>query len=130
NGECDVKAHPTTTIADALADALSAHARALVKRAAAAVDGPVDAVRRARVASRRLRETLGILDDAGVRMGAGRAERDARAITRAFGPVREIDVAIEELVRGARRHGWPADAVVRRRLDRERDRRRRRMLRA
>jgi len=124
-----VKGHATTAIADALETALSAHARALVKRGTAAIDGPVDAVRRARVASRRLRETLGVVGDAGVRMGAGRIARAARGVTRALGPVREIDVAIEELVRGAKRHGWPADAVVRRRLDRERDRRRRPMLR-
>jgi CHAD domain-containing protein len=125
-----VKIHATTTIAETLAQALKTHARTLVKRSAAAIDGPVDVVRRARVASRRLRETLGIVRDAGVRMGAGRVERETRQVTRAFGPVREIDVAMDGLIRVSKRHEWPAAAAVHRHLDTERARRRRPMLRA
>ena len=127
-----MKAHATTAIADTLARALDEHARALAKRAEAGVDGGKDAVRRARVASRRLREVLGIAGAAGVRHGVKASERDARRVTRAFGPVREIEVAFEELERASERHGWstPNTLAIERRLERARAAARRPMVKA
>ena len=62
--------------------------KALAATRAGALAGDVDAVHRARVASRRLREVLPVVAGA-----AGRPARHAvRAVTRALGPVRELDV--------------------------------------
>jgi CHAD domain-containing protein len=67
---------------------------ALRAQAGDAHDGKVDAVHQARVASRRLREVVPVLgrglDD--VRLKPLR--RDLRDLTRALGPVRELDVAL------------------------------------
>ena len=73
----------------------------------------------ARVASRRLREALAVIDAAEPTDDAGRLARAVRRLTRALGPVREIDVAIVELERAARRHGWSPEltGLFRRRLE-------------
>src|SRR6476660_7751032 len=67
---------------------------ALRAQASDAHEGKVDAVHQARVASRRLREVVPVLgrglDD--VRLKPLR--RDLRDLTRALGPVRELDVAL------------------------------------
>ena len=61
---------------------------ALADTRAGALAGDVEAVHRARVASRRLREVLPVVAGPG-----GRPARHAvRAVTRALGPVRELDV--------------------------------------
>ena len=52
---------------------------------------------RARVATRRLREALPVLD--GERRGLRRLRKDLRALTRALGPVRELDVTLGLIVR-------------------------------
>ena len=62
-----------------------------------AARGETRAIHRARTASRRLRELLPIVDAAAPDAGARRLRREARRLTRALGPVRELDVAIDVL---------------------------------
>ena len=94
----------------------------------AAQSGDETSVHQARVASRRLREALPVL---GARADAGalnRVDRRVRRITRALGPVRELDVALLLLAelegRGsasATAIGRVRDAVVAERQKRRRD---------
>jgi CHAD domain-containing protein len=115
--ERPMMAHATTPIGEALAEAVLRRERALARRVPRAFAGDVRAVHRARVASRRLREVLAA---AAVHVGGvARVRRAVRRLTRALGPVREMDVALEELDRAARRHGWTEAqvAAVRRRLE-------------
>jgi CHAD domain-containing protein len=63
----------------------------------AVLAGDADAVHRARVATRRLREILPMLE--GHRRAAKKLRRDVRAVTQALGPVRELDVAIGLIIR-------------------------------
>ena len=68
--------------------------RMLSKALPAATDGDAAALHAARVASRRMRETLPLI----ARDNRGRKlERDMRRITRALGPVRELDVMAQML---------------------------------
>jgi CHAD domain-containing protein len=71
---------------------------ALAKHLPAALTGDSHAVHQARVASRRLRETLPIvgadLDGAKAAKGAKKVRRRMRRLTRALGPVRELEVAL------------------------------------
>ena len=118
--------HATTTIAHALADALTDQRSIVAKRFSRALKGDVEAVRRGRVASRRLREALVVATMVDAPGGVTRLRRDVRHVTRAFGPIREIDVVLEEFDRACERHEWPADraAAVRRRFEHERERKR------
>jgi len=118
--------HATTTIAEALADAITHQRGVVAKRLSRARKGDVAAVHRARVASRRMREALLVATTVGAPGGVDRLRRDVRVVTRALGPVREIDVVIEEFEIAEQRHDWAADrvAAVRRRLEQERERRR------
>jgi CHAD domain-containing protein len=68
--------------------------RALEKNLPGAAKGNMDALHQARVASRRIREALPIVSGGGK---ARRLERQMRRITRALGPVRELDVAMQIL---------------------------------
>jgi CHAD domain-containing protein len=68
--------------------------RALEKNLPGARKGNVQAVHQARVASRRLREALPVVST-GSR--GRRLERQMRKITRALGPVRDLDVALQML---------------------------------
>jgi CHAD domain-containing protein len=68
--------------------------RALEKTLPAAAKGNVEALHQARVASRRIREALPLVS-AGSR--GRRLQRQMRKITRALGPVREMDVALQIL---------------------------------
>ena len=80
--------------------------------------GDVSAIHKARVATRRLREALPLL-----REGAGRkSERMVRRLTRALGPVRELDVALQTLEEFAQEDGVsrPALSALRRTLAAER----------
>ena len=122
--------HATTTIAGGLAAALARQQDALARRWSAVRAGHAKGVHRARVASRRLREALAVIDAAEPKSRAARATRAVRRLTRALGPVREIDVALVELDRAARRHGWSPELAltIRRRLERERERRAKRMV--
>lgn len=86
-----------------LASVVERRAAALRKHLPAALAGEVTGVHQARVASRRLRETLPILAGAGA--GASRrAQRAVRRVTRALGPVREMDVALDVLASHVKVH--------------------------
>lgn len=90
--------------------------------------GDVRAVHQARVASRRLRETLPVAAAAAREPHRGLA-RDVKRITRALGAVREMDVALQEFEKDAGRRRWAPVPVerVRRHLTSERARRERAM---
>jgi CHAD domain-containing protein len=117
--------HATTTIANGLANALARQHGALERRWSAARDGDAKAVHRGRVASRRLREVLSVIHAAYRHSHAGQATRSVRRLTRALGPVRELDVALVELDRAVHRHGWADElaGVFRRRLVQQREHR-------
>jgi CHAD domain-containing protein len=96
--------------------------RAFERQFPRALDGQAEGVHQARVASRRLRELLPVVvrsfDDEDVR----ELRRDVRDITRALGPVRELDVALLSLADVAARSPQHAGAlaVVRARFEEER----------
>jgi CHAD domain-containing protein len=96
----------------------------------AAAAGDVTSVHRARVASRRLREVLPVLADAAGSRDLSRASKDVRRITRALGPIRELDVALGHLPDLGRRAGISARALapLRRHLTTERQVHRQAML--
>lgn len=81
-----------------------------------ALAGDSEGVHRARVASRRLREVLPVV--AGGTVASDDARRAVRRVTRALGPVREIDVATQLLAGLAadRCLGGAAHTAVRRQL--------------
>ena len=74
-----------------------AAARGLAEAWPGVIVGEAQAVHRARVATRRLREALPVLD--GDHRGIRRLRKDLRALTRALGPVRELDVTLGLVVR-------------------------------
>ena len=74
-----------------------AAARGLAEAWPGVVSGEAAAVHRARVATRRLREALPVLD--GDRRGGRRLRKDLRTLTRSLGPVRELDVTLGLVVR-------------------------------
>ena len=78
-------------------EAWTAAARALRAAWPGVVAGDASAVHRARVATRRLREALGVR--AVERRSVRRLRRDLRNVTRALGPVRELDVTLGLIVR-------------------------------
>jgi CHAD domain-containing protein len=67
---------------------------ALSREIAGARHGKVEAVHQARVATRRLRAAIPLVASGS---GARKLERAARRLTRALGPVRELDVVLEML---------------------------------
>jgi CHAD domain-containing protein len=102
----------------------------LLKAMPAAQAGDESSVHQARVASRRLRQALPLL---GVRADAhalDRAGRRVRRITRALGPVRELDVTLLLLTELEKKDAAPARAIARVRaaVADERQKRRREML--
>ncbi len=102
----------------------------LLKAMPAAQAGDQMSVHQARVASRRLREALPLL---GVRADADaldRADKRVRRITRALGPVRELDVTLLLLAELRRKKAAPLRAIerVREAVSEERLKRRRDML--
>lgn len=66
----------------------------LLKAMPAAQAGDETSVHEARVASRRLREALPVLGASADERTLGRAEKRVRRLTRALGPVRELDVTL------------------------------------
>lgn len=103
---------------------------ALTEAVPAAQKGDVRSVHQARVATRRLREALPVFR-AGISSGTlSRVERQVRKMTRALGPVRELDVALEHLARLSARNLVSARALsrVRQAVARDRLARRREML--
>jgi CHAD domain-containing protein len=102
----------------------------LLRAMPAAQAGDHVSVHLARVASRRLREALPLL---GVRADADaldRADKRVRRITRALGPVRELDVTLLLLAELEKKGAAPARAIARVRaaVTEERQKRRREML--
>ena|SRR5687767_6052984 len=102
----------------------------LLKAMPAAQAGDRMSVHQARVASRRLRQALPLL---GVRADADaldRADKRVRRITRALGPVRELDVTLLLLAELQRKKAAPLRAItrVREAVTEERLKRRRDML--
>lgn len=82
--------------------------QALVHDLTAAIEGDAKALHRSRVASRRVREALPIVGKALTPDALRKAQRRARALTRALGSVRELDVAMDVLSQR------PADTATRR----------------
>jgi CHAD domain-containing protein len=103
---------------------------ALLDAMPAAQAGDTRSVHQARVATRRLREALPVLRASLDEDALGRAERQVRKMTRALGPVRELDVALAHLDELAAHHAVPTRAVSRLRhaLAREQFARRRELL--
>jgi CHAD domain-containing protein len=102
---------------------------ALLDALPAALAGDATAVHRSRVSSRRLREVLPPMRDL---LPAGTAEAargEVRRVTRALGPVRELDVALALFEEQALAHHVEAGArlAVTRALTRDRDRAQRQM---
>jgi CHAD domain-containing protein len=89
----------------------------------AALAGEPEAVHRARVGSRRLRELLPPLRAVVATEATERARDEVKRVTRALGPVRELDVAIALFDELAETHilGATARLAVRRALVSERD---------
>jgi len=117
--------HATTADRRDLGETLTELAETLEERLSRARRGDASAAHRARVATRRIRETLALVD-----VVDGRAAKDVRRVIRrlrrALGLVREIDVAIAVFDEEAGRSGWPSSTVkyVRERLQHDRERRR------
>jgi CHAD domain-containing protein len=89
---------------------IAQHLRTLETAVPAAAQGNKEALHKARIASRRIREALPLLS-AGDRVR--RLERRIRKITRALGPVRELDVALEILDEVERGGEMPRSALTR-----------------
>jgi CHAD domain-containing protein len=75
----------------------TAAARALRETWPGVVTGEAAALHRARVATRRLRESLAVIDVK--RRSVKRLRKDLRSLTGALGPVRELDVTLGLIVR-------------------------------
>jgi CHAD domain-containing protein len=102
-------------------DLVAARADALLAHVRGALEGVPRDVHQARVAARRLGEVLALVDGRAV----ARLRRDARAIRRALGAVRELDVTLAVFDDAADRYGWPPATVARVRRGLERLRRER-----
>ena len=102
----------------------------LVDAMPAAQAGDMRSVHQARVATRRLREALPVLRVSVDSAAIGRVRRQVRRMTRALGPVRELDVALAHLdeLAGERILSPGALTRVRQTIARERLDRRREML--
>src|SRR5258705_161846 len=102
----------------------------LLKAMPAAQEGDETSVHQARVASRRLREALPVVGVSADAAALGRARRRVRRITRALGPVRELDVTLLLLQEFEGRKTVSAKAIdrVRKAIVTERNQRRTEML--
>jgi len=96
---------------------LAPRVTALTRVITAALDGDPEAVHQVRVASRRLREVLPAFADLETRRGRHVAKA-VRRVTRTFGSVRELDVALRLFDEAVATHGLGpgAEAVARRAL--------------
>jgi CHAD domain-containing protein len=100
-----------------LGDVLERRVRALDDDLLASLKGDVDAVHKARVATRRLREAVPLT----LRRGKGhRLVKRLKQLTRALGPLRELDVALASLADRVGRRRGEGLAALRRHLERER----------
>lgn len=100
----------------------------LIDAMPAAQAGDVRSVHQARVASRRLREALPVLRASVHQHRLGRVRRQVRRMTRALGPVRELDVALTHLdelanraIVSTRALAYVRQEIARDRLDRRRE---------
>ena len=102
----------------------------LLRAMPAAQAGDELSVHQARVASRRLREALPVLGATADEDALDRAGKRVRRITRALGPVRELDVTLSLLAELETKHAAPKRAIARVRaaVIEERQKRRRAML--
>jgi CHAD domain-containing protein len=102
----------------------------LIEAMPAAQGGDVRSVHQARVATRRLREALPVLRKSLDAHAIDRARQRVRRMTRALGPVRELDVSLQQLEDFANRGIATSRAIskVRQSITQERLRRRRDML--
>lgn len=82
---------------------------ALARALPGARAGSASAVHQARVATRRLREALPLITDGGAER---KVARTARRLTRALGPVRELDVALQTLAEFGQGADVPRAAVA------------------
>lgn len=105
-------AHATTVNTDDLARLVRREHDALVRHLGPAREGAVEGVHRARVASRRLRELVPVVEAALGRRLPG-VRRDLRRVTRALGPVRELDVTRLVLTKLWRGRDWPPNVLAR-----------------
>jgi CHAD domain-containing protein len=97
---------PKTSVSDLLLrQRLSALSRTLIGARA----GDMHAIHQARVATRRLREAVALMPSQST---ARRLQRAARRLTRALGPVRELDVALQTLDELQREGDVPRPAVT------------------
>jgi CHAD domain-containing protein len=96
----------------------------------AAQEGDETSVHQARVASRRLREALPVLGTRADEAALDRVQKRVRRITRALGPVRELDVTLLLLAELEGKEAAPVRAIerVRKAVIEERQKRRRDML--
>lgn len=103
---------------------------ALLDAMPAAQAGDMRSVHQARVATRRLREAIPVLRASLKDRTLSRTKRQVRRMTRALGPVRELDVALAHLDELAARHLVSSRALTRLRqtIARERFARRRELL--
>jgi len=116
--------HRNTASGGDLASVLAKQRRILLLLLPRARRGDPDDVHRARVATRRLREMLPVALHAAGACAGGRIAREVRRITRALGPVRELDVALRECALEAGSRAQPsASELVMRHLEDERERR-------
>ncbi len=109
---------------------LSQRLTTLVDAMPAAQAGDMRSVHQARVATRRLREALPVLRASISTRSLSRVRRRVRRMTRALGPVRELDVALSHLdeLRASNVVSPRAIARVRQAVTQERQKRRRDML--
>ncbi|MBI3265046.1 MAG: CHAD domain-containing protein [Acidobacteria bacterium] len=111
-----------------LASLVSRHIRAVRASLPGALRGDAGEVHKVRVSSRRLRELLPVVAGRSPGRRVKKLRRFARTLTRTLGPVREMDVAIEQLAFLEAREHLRGIAAVRRAIAAERGRRRRAML--
>lgn len=102
----------------------------LLQAMPAAQAGDETSVHQARVASRRLRQALPLLGIRAEARALDRAEKRVKRITRALGPVRELDVTLLLLAELEQKDAAPSRAIarVREAVTEERLKRRRQML--
>jgi CHAD domain-containing protein len=108
-------AHATTQTITALASSLRRNASTLTAASHRAKRGEERGIHRLRVATRRLREALPASAElADTKSGDSEdIVRELRRVTKALGPVRELDVARKVLADVAERESWPAAVVAR-----------------
>jgi len=108
-------AHATTQTIAALTSSLRKNASTLTSSSHRAKRGEVRGIHRLRVATRRLREALPASAELALdkSLDSEHILRDLRRVTKALGPVRELDVARTVLADVAEREAWPAAVVAR-----------------